>query len=63
MAEGDSVQVTVLSVDTGAQRISLTLRSPEDIPDAQADRQAVKEVNAANNKGLGTFADLLQGKL
>ncbi|MCP4445346.1 MAG: S1 RNA-binding domain-containing protein [Myxococcales bacterium] len=63
MAEGDTVQVTVLSVDTSAQRISLTLRSPEDIPDAVADRQAVKDVNAANNKGLGTFADLLQGKI
>ncbi len=63
LAEGDSVQVTVLSVDPSAQRISLTLRSPDDIPNEQADRQAVKEVNAANNKGLGTFADLLQGKL
>ena len=63
MAEGDSVQVTVLSVDPTAQRISLTLRSPDDIPNEQADRKAVQEVNAANNTGLGTFADLLQGKL
>jgi len=63
LAEGDSVQVTVLSVDTTQQRISLTLRSPEDIPDAQADRMAVKQINAANDRGLGTFADLLQGKL
>ncbi len=62
MAEGDRVQVTVLSVDTAQQRIALTLRSPDDIPDALADRKAVKEVNAANNKGLGTFADLLAGK-
>lgn len=63
MAEGDSVQVTIMSVDPTAQRISLSLRSPDDIPDEAADRKAVKEVNAANNKGLGTFADLLQGKL
>lgn len=63
LAEGDTVQVTVLSVDPASQRISLTLRSPDDIPDEQADRQRVQEVNAANNKGLGTFADLLQGKL
>jgi len=63
MAEGDTVQVTVLSVDTAQQRISLTLRSPDDIPNEQADRQAVKDLNAANNKGLGTFADLLRGKI
>ena len=62
MAEGDTVQVTVLSVDTAQQRISLSLRSPDDIPNEQADRTAVQEVNAANNTGLGTFADLLQGK-
>lgn len=61
VAEGAAVECTILSVDLSQQRISLTLKSGDQLPD-QADRQAVQEVNAANNKGLGTFADLLKGK-
>jgi small subunit ribosomal protein S1 len=63
LAEGAKVAVTVLSIDPVQQRISLTLRSPDEIPDERADRDAVKAVNAAENKGLGTFADLLKGKI
>lgn len=63
LAEGAKVEVTVLSIDPVQQRISLTLKSPDEIPDERADRAAVKAVNAAENKGLGTFADLLKGKI
>ncbi len=62
LAEGAAVEVTILSIDLAQQRISLSMKSPEELPDQGADRQAVQEVNAANNKGLGTFADLLKGK-
>lgn len=62
LAEGAKVEVTVLSIDPVQQRISLTLKSPDEIPDGRAERAAVKAVNAAADKGLGTFADLLKGK-
>ncbi|MCB0188503.1 MAG: S1 RNA-binding domain-containing protein, partial [Caldilineaceae bacterium] len=58
---GDVVEVTVLAVDPINQRISLSMKSPDQIAEPDADRQAIKEVNAAAAKGLGTFADLLKG--
>lgn len=63
VAEGAKVAVTILAIDPVQQRISLTLRSPDEIPDERADRAAVQAVNAAENTGLGTFADLLKGKI
>lgn len=63
LAEGAQVEVTVMQVNLSQQRISLTLKSPDEIPNAIADRAAVREVNEANNRGLGTFADLLKGKI
>jgi small subunit ribosomal protein S1 len=62
LSEGAKVEVTILTIDPSAQRIALTLRSPDEIPDERADRAALKAVNAAENKGLGTFADLLRDK-
>ncbi len=61
--EGQSISVTILGIDPIQKRVSLTLRSPDEIPDADADRKAVQQFNAASSKGLGTFADLLKGKV
>ncbi len=63
LAEGAKVEVTVLSIDPVQQRIALTMKSPDEIPDERGDRAAVQAVNAAENTGLGTFADLLKGKI
>lgn len=60
LTEGESVKVTVLGIDPIQKRVSLTLRSPDEIPDVEGDRQAVQQFNAASSKGLGTFADLLK---
>jgi small subunit ribosomal protein S1 len=62
-AEGARVEVTVLSVDPARQRLSLSMKDPDQIPDERADRAAVAEVNAAAPKSLGTFADLLKDKV
>jgi small subunit ribosomal protein S1 len=63
LAEGAKVEVTILSIDPVQQRISLSLRSADELPDERGDRAAVQAVNAAENQGLGTFADLLKGKI
>lgn len=63
VAEGAKVEVTILSIDPTQQRIALSMRSPDDIPNDQADRATMAAVNAASAKGLGTFADLLKGKV
>ncbi len=60
LTEGESIKVTILAIDPIQKRVSLTLLSPDEIPDVGADRKAVEQFNAASSKGLGTFADLLK---
>ena len=60
LSEGGQVEVTVLSVDLAKQRIALSMKDPNQIPDENAEREALKSVNASAPKSLGTFADLLK---
>ena len=57
---GDTVDVTVLAVDREKRRVSLGLASDEDRVDAEGRAAADR---AAAPKGMGTFGDLLKGKL
>jgi small subunit ribosomal protein S1 len=57
---GDAVDVTVLSVDRDKRRISLALASDADRIDDEG-HAAAKRAGASS--GMGTFGDLLRGKL
>jgi small subunit ribosomal protein S1 len=62
---GDTVEVTVLAIDTEKRRISLGLGAREDAVDDEGRAAAARASGAGfgSSGGLGTFGDLLKGKL
>ena len=58
--EGQTVRVRVMSIDTGSERIELSIRhaagADAEVPDAQASRR-----RSSGNASFGTFGDLLKG--
>ncbi len=61
--EGQSVEVKVVLVDTQAQRISLSMNMNADPDRGKADSKTIQEANAKSGGSMGTFADLLKGKV
>ena len=59
---GDTVEVTVLSIDREKRRIALGLGAREDIVDDEG-RVAAARASGSGSRGMGTFGDLLKGKL
>jgi small subunit ribosomal protein S1 len=58
---GDTVEVTILSIDGEKRRISLGLGAREDVVDDEG-RLAASRASGSGG-GMGTFGDLLKGKL
>ncbi len=58
---GDSIQVEILAIDPGSEKISLSMRSLED----KAEADMVKEFSGkeSSTKSIGTLGDLLKDKL
>ncbi len=62
--EGESVTVSVLSVDREKRRISLTLKDPSEAEAKQREeRNTMAEHKSKQPQSLGTFGDLLKNKL
>jgi len=59
---GDTMELAVLSVDREKRRISLGLNTGEERIDEEG-QAAVARAATPQGKGMGTFADLLKGKL
>jgi small subunit ribosomal protein S1 len=59
---GDTVEVTVLSIDEEKRRISLGLGAREDAVDDEG-RAAAARASGTSGGGLGTLGDLLKSKL
>jgi small subunit ribosomal protein S1 len=60
---GDTVEVTVLSVDPERRRISLGLGARGDAVDDEGRAAAARASGNTSGGGLGTLGDLLKGKL
>ncbi len=58
---GDTVEVVVKAIDREQRRISLSIKAAADAADAERREGEPREHKEA--QGLGTFADLLKGKL
>ncbi len=59
---GDTVEVTVLSIDAEKRRISLGLGAREDAVDDEG-RVAAARASGSSSGGMGTLGDLLKAKL
>jgi small subunit ribosomal protein S1 len=59
---GDTVEVTILAVDTEKRRISLGLGAREDAVDHEG-RVAAARASGSSSGGMGTLGDLLKAKL
>jgi small subunit ribosomal protein S1 len=60
---GDSVDVTILAIDPEKRRLSLGLGAREDGVDDEGRAAASRAAGSSSGGGMGTFADLLKGKL
>ncbi len=57
---GQKVTVTVLSIDTQAHRVALSMDAASRASQAAEEKESIAKYGGPSNEGFGTFADLLE---